>query len=264
MQVVSAQKGVHKLARAGYASKGVVYLLLGVLAFMAAFELGNAAADASRGGVFKMVRDAPAGSTLLVILAIGLFCYVAWRLVQAFSPAYGHEHKKGKRALYFLSGLAYAGVAIAALNMALGKQGGDSGNSQQTLAATLLDRPGGQWLTGIAALIMLGTGIYQLYYGWSEKYRKHVSEGQVHAPHAALLVRSGKIGYIARGLVWIIIAYFLMRAALHANASEAGDTSDAFQFLEGSPMGSYLLGAVGLGFVAYGIFNFLRARYERF
>lgn len=265
MQVVKAQKGIQKLARAGYTAKGVVYLLLGVLAFMAAFELGSAAAEASRGGVFKMVLDAPAGGTLLVLLAVGLFCYVAWRLVQAFAPAYGHEHKKSKRALYFLSGLAYAGVAVAALNMALGKQGGSGGdNSQQTLAATLLDKPGGQWLTGIAALILLGTGIYQLYYGWTEQYRKHVNEGQVHAPHASLLVRSGKIGYIARGLVWIIIAYLLLRAAMRANASEAGGTGDAFRFLENSPMGSYLLGAVGLGFVAYGIFNFLRARYERF
>ncbi|RPD43843.1 DUF1206 domain-containing protein [Paracnuella aquatica] len=264
MQVVQAKRGVQKLARAGYASKGIVYMLLGVLAFMAAFELGSASADASRGGVFKMVRDAPAGGTLLLLLAVGLFGYVAWRMVQAFAPAYGHEHKKSKRALYFLSGLGYAGVAVAALNMALGKSSSGGGNSQQTLAATLLDKPGGQWLVGIVALIMLGTGIYQLYYGWTEQYRKHVNEGQVHTPHASLLVRSGKVGYIARGIVWIILAYLLLRAAMHANASEAGDTSEAFQFLEGSPMGSYLLGAVGLGFVAYGIFNFLRARYERF
>jgi hypothetical protein len=263
MQAISPQKTVVKLARAGYASKGVVYLLLGLLAFMAALEVGRAAADASRGSVFRMIRDAPAGGVLMLLLALGMVCYVLWRMVQAFLPAYGHEDKKGKRVLYFLSGLAYAGVALAAIKMALWQQD-SGGNSQQTLAATLLARKGGQWLTGIAALILLGTGIYQLYYGWSEKYRQHVGEGQIKSAHASLLLRSGKIGYIARGIVWMIIAYFLFRAALSANASKAGDTGEAFRFLEGSPFGSFLLAAVGLGLVAYGIFNFLRARYEQF
>lgn len=263
MQTVSKAQGIQKIAKAGYAAKGVVYLLLGVLAFMAAFELGAAGDDASRGSVFRMVREAPAGGVLMVVLAIGLVCYVAWRMVQALAPAYGHEHKKAKRLSYFLSGLAYAGVAFAAIKMALWQQD-NGGNSQQDLAATLLNRPGGQWLTGIAALILLGTGVYQLYYGWSERYRKHINEGQIHAPHATLLLRSGKVGYIARGLVWIIISFLLFRAALHANASEAGDTADAFRFLEGSPFGSILLGAVALGLIAYGIFNFLRARFEKF
>jgi hypothetical protein len=185
-------------------------------------------------------------------------------MVQAFLPAYGHEHNKGKRVLYFLSGLAYASVTFAAVKMALWQQGGGDGSSQQDLAAMLLARKGGQWLTGIAALILLGTGLYQLYYGWSEKYRSHITEHQVGTAHASLLLNSGKAGYIARGAVWIIIAYLLFRAALSARASEAGNTSDAFRFLKESPLGSFLLGAVGLGFIAYGIFNFLRARYERF
>lgn len=251
------------MARVGYFAKGAVYTLLGILAFMAAFELGRAANEASRSGVFRMVREAPAGGVLMILLALGLVCYTFWRLVQAFSPAIGGEHSKGKRVLYFLSGIAYAGVAFAAIKMALWNDDG-GGNQQQTLAATLLSRKGGQWLTGLAALALLATGLYQLYYGWSEKYRDHLQESQIHSQHSALLLRSGKAGYIARGLVWVIIAYLLFRAALNANASEAGDTTDAFRFLEGSPFGSVLLGAVGLGVIAYGIFNFLRARYERF
>lgn len=251
------------MARAGYAAKGVVYVLLGILAFMAAFELGRSVNEASRGGVFRMVREAPAGQLLMGALALGLVCYTLWRIVQAVAPRYGHETSKGKRVLFFFSGLAYGAIAFAAIKMALWNQE-SGGNQQQNLAATLLSRKGGQWLTGLAALIMLGSGLYQIYYGWSEKYRKYVGEGQINAPHAALLLRSGKAGYIARGLVWVVIAYLLFRAALQARASEAGNTTDALRFLEGSPLGSYLLGAVGLGLVAFGIFSFIRAFYERF
>lgn len=263
MQQVSAQNTLLRMARAGYAAKGIVYFLLGTLAFMAAFEMGRPGGEASRGSVFRMVRDAPAGAVLMGALALGLVCYALWRMVQAFAPRYGHEHKVNKRVLYFFSGLAYAAVAFAAIKMALWHQE-SSGNGQQTLAATLLARKGGQLLTGLGALVLFGIGIYQVYYGWSEKYRKHVQESNIPSQHARLLLRSGKIGYIARGLVWVVIAFLLFRAALHARATEAGDTADAFRFLEASPFGSYLLGAVGLGLVAFGIFSWLRALYEKF
>lgn len=252
------------MARAGYAAKGIVYLLLGVLAFMAAFGLGRSSGEASRGDVFRMVRDAPAGNLLLWVLTLGLACYAIWRVVQAVAPQYGHEHSKAKRVLYFFSGLAYALVAYAALRMALWDDSGGGGNQQQTLAATLLEKPGGRWLTGLAALLMLATGLYQIYYGWSERYRKYVQESQMNTPHAQLLLRSGKVGYIARGLVWIVIAWLLFQAALSARAAEAGGTTDAFRFLEASPLGSWLAGAVGLGLAAFGVFNLIRARYERF
>jgi hypothetical protein len=263
MQQVSAHSTIQRMAKAGYAAKGIVYFLLGVLAFMAAFELGRSASEASRGNVFRMVRDAPAGGVLMGVLALGLVCYALWRMVQAFAPKYGHENKGKKRVMYFFSGLAYAGVAFAAIKMALWHQE-SGGNQQQELAANLLARKGGQWLTGLVALLLLGTGIYQIYYGWSEKYRKHVQESNIPSQHAHLLLRSGKIGYIARGLVWVVISFLLFRAALHARAAEAGDTADAFRFLEASPFGSYLLGAVGLGLVAFGIFSWVRAAYERF
>lgn len=263
MQQASTQNTLRKMAKTGYAAKGVVYLLLGILAFMAAFELGRSVSEANRGSVFQMVRDAPAGGILMGILALGLVCYTLWRLVQALAPRYGHETSAKKRVLYFISALAYGAIAFAAIKMALwNEQSG--GNQQQTLAATLLERKGGQWLTGIAALIFIGTGLYQIYYGWSEKYRKHVQESQINSRHASLLLRSGKAGYIARGIVWLIIGYLLLRAALSASASKAGDTADAFRFLEDASYGSWLLGAVGLGLAAFGVFSFLRARYERF
>jgi hypothetical protein len=75
---------------------------------------------------------------------------------------------------------------------------------------------------------------------------------------------AGKLGYVARGIVWVVLAWLFLKAALHANSAEAGDTSKAFSFLQDAAYGSYLLGAVGLGFICYGAFNFIRVRYESF
>jgi hypothetical protein len=62
----------------------------------------------------------------------------------------------------------------------------------------------------------------------------------------------------------LIIAWLFSKAAWFSNAFEAGDTAKAFRFLESASYGSYLLGALGLGLLCYGLFNFIRARYETF
>ena len=79
-----------------------------------------------------------------------------------------------------------------------------------------------------------------------------------------VLLIAGKTGYVARGIVWLIIGWMFSKAAIHSNSSEAGDTSKAFSFLQSGSYGSYLLGAVALGLIFYGILNFIRARHERF
>jgi putative Mn2+ efflux pump MntP len=118
-------------------------------------------------------------------------------------------------------------------------------------------------LVGIGGLILAGIGAYQIYYGFSEKYRKHVQGLSLHSEQSTLLLRTGKVGYISRGAVWLVIAFLFLRAAVHSAASEAGNTGKAFRFIETSAYGSLLLGALGVGLVAYGVFNFVRARYER-
>lgn len=258
----AARPLLHRMARAGLTAKGIVYVLLGALAFLAAFEIGGQRnRDASRGGVFRMIMDWPAGKWLLVLLAAGLVCYSAWRFIEAFSP-HSSAHKKWlKRGRYLFSGLAYLSVAITALTLVFKNKSSDSDQNQQ-MAATLLNQPLGEWITAIAAIIISIIGIYQLWYGFSEKYKKHVQEQDIHQ-HAHLLLFSGKAGYMARGIVWLVIAYFLLQAALHSRATDAGDTTKAFSFIESMKAGSVLLGLIGLGFVAYGIFNFIRARYER-
>lgn len=199
---------------------------------------------------------------LLVLLTLGLICYSVWRLVQAFSSAGKEKINWSKRVRYFFSAIIYLSVAGTAIQVIRNQK--ETANGNQYWVSEILNHSFGQWLLGIGALILAGVGIYQVYYGLSEKYRKHVQQLSLHSSGSSLLLRSGKIGYISRGIVWLIIAYLLLRAALHNNSSEAADTGKAFDFIESSAFGSYMLGALGVGLIAYGVFNFIRARYETF
>jgi hypothetical protein len=249
---------IERLARFGMIAKGVVYILLGALAFMAAFGLGGASAtEANQSNAFLELKQKAGGTLLLAVLVAGLLCYCAWRFIQSFS---GDNKKNVKRVRYFFSGLAYTSLAYSALRLLLhNKKGSDQ---QQQLTASFLSKPLGEVIVIAVAIILAVIGIYQVYYGLSEKYRKHVQELNQREKIAQLLLASGKVGYLARGVVWLIISYLLFKATLQHDASQAGNTGKAFQFIEQSPLGSNFLGAIGLGLVTYGFFNFIRAKYE--
>lgn len=247
-------------------SKGIVYCVLGALAFMAAFEIdGHSNNETNKTGLFNSIEKLPVGNVLLLLLIAGLLCYSFWRALQFFLDTENKgSNGKGylKRSRYLFSALIYlsfAGVAIKAL-VHPGRKGGDS---NQKMVSELMTKPFGEVLVYITAAILAGVGGYQVYYGLSKKYKKHVQKLNLQSNRSKIILTSGIIGYIARGTVWLILAWLVFKAAFHANANEAGDTRKAFDFLESSSYGSLLLGALGAGVILYGIFNFIRAAYER-
>ena len=246
------------LARVGLSAKGFTYCLLGILLVLSALQL-QSSKNATSSGVFSQVLDLPAGSILLILLIFGLLCYTGWRMIQAFGKS---SKEVPARARYFFSGISYAALAFSAYAILNGNGGG--GNQNQAWAREILSKPMGQWLLGIGALIMAITGGYQIWYGLSEKYTKHVQKIHAQNSSSEILLRSGKIGYIARGLVWLLISYLVFKAALNSNPGEAGGSAKAFKLVENASLGSFFLIVIALGLVCYGIFCFLRAKYENF
>ena len=256
---------VKNFAKAGLTAKGVVYCLVGIIAFMAAFELGGKSTEgAGKTGVFQTILEQPFGKWLLGLVALGLLCYAIWRLIQAVQDTdrKGSDAKgSAKRLRYAFSGIVYGGLAFMAAKLALGN-GGGGGDSRQTLVRELLQQPFGQWLVGILAVAIMLTGLYQIYYGYSEKYKKKVSGAGLKSDVEGKMIKAGKLGYIARGIVWLVIGYLFLQAALKSDAQEAGGSSSAFAFLEQSSYGSFILGAVAIGLICYGVFMFMRAKYQ--
>ncbi len=258
------QKGIEGLAKAGLTAKGLVYLILGLLALMAVFHIGGRSAETTdKAHIFSFLDESSAGQWLLPLLVIGLFCYCIWRSIEGVNCIQEGKKHFPKAARYFASAGVYLLVAVSAANEFLDNPG-KNGDGKQELASNLLSQPGGHWLAGAAALVFAGVGIYQLYYAWSEKYKKHVQRMNKQTNSASILLATGKIGYTARGVVWLIIAYLMSRAAFTGRSKDAGDTGKAFSFIEQSTAGSIWLAAIAIGLIAYGIFSFVRARYERF
>lgn len=256
--------GIKALARFGFAAKGVVYIVVGTLAVMAATGTqGGKTADKEQ--ALQTIQDLPFGRFLLGLVAFGLLGYVIWRLVQAFRDTEdkGSDAKGLARRLgYAGSGLLYTGLAYAAGRAAFSggnaNQGG-GGSTQQSMVAKLLAQPYGQWLVGAIALGVIGAGLYQIYRAYSGKFAKHVNSSSLPAEQQKIVFRTGQVGYTARGIVMAIIGYFILQAALQSNSGKVEGTEGAFDLL--ASMGPVVLAIVALGLMAYGVYMLVQAKY---
>lgn len=255
------------IARTGLTAKGIVYCLIGFLAFMAAFHInGTTTKDAEKKGIFQVLLDQPFGKILLGILISGLVCFCIWRFLQAFIDTdYKGSNLKGwgKRFAYFFSGLGYLSISFFAFKLLTGSSDNSDGNKQNFIKV-LLNITAGELIVGVIAAIITGIGVYQIYYGFSEKYKEHVDAQKLNHQASSTLLRAGKIGFISRGIVWLIIAIFFFKTAVYSNSNEVGSTGKAMDFIQDSPFGSYLLASLALGLICYGVFNFIRAAFEKF
>ena len=263
--IPTQRQWIEGAARTGLVAKGIVYSLVGILTFMAAFELGTGDDKGGKSQALQWLQEQPFGQVMLALTALGLLCYSIWRFIEAFldTEDKGNDIKGlAVRARYVFSGLVYGASTYYAAKLVFGN-GSDKGgtDTRETVAQKLLEQPYGQWLVGVVALGVMGVGVYQIYYSISEKYRKKVRGSKLDNRVKELLLKTGKVGYIARGIVWLLIGYLFLKAALHADSSEAGGSDSAFSFLE-QHWGSWVLAVVALGLLCYGIFMFVRARYQ--
>lgn len=256
-------KTIEKLARLGMGAKGATYLILGVLTAMAAFNEGGQKAGQS--DALKFLYEQPFGKIMLVLLTIGLIGYVIWRFVQAFrDPENEGSDKNGVilRIGYALSGVLYGVLAYEAIRMLMQSGASGGGGGQQRLVSTLLQQPFGQILVGIVAVAFFIKGVYQIYKAYSGKFRDKIKSTGLDSRIQNIVMKAGKVGHTARGIVIGIVAYSLLRAAIEANPSEAQGTKGAFDFIQSSSYGSILLGLVAIGLACYGVFMIVKARYR--
>ena len=268
-----AGPAIAALARAGYAAKGVVYLLVGGLALLAAvrsrlpFAAPQGATTGTRGALASLL-DQPYGKAILCVVAAGLAGYALWCFVRAvFDPERDGKDAKGvgKRAFNFAKGLVHAGLVAAVVGMVRGTASGagDDGNQARDWTAWLMSFPLGVWLVGLVGLGVTGYGARQVYKGWTADLDDQLSLRRLGPGAARWTVRFSRFGMAARGVVFGIIGMFLVVAAYRANPQEVKGVGEALAALERQAYGPVLLAVVALGLVSYGAYQFILARYRR-
>jgi hypothetical protein len=259
-----ASPWIEPLGRIGYAVKGVVFLVIGWLALQSAIGPGGETTDNE--GAVRRLTDLPLGNVLLVIVAVGFVGFGLWRVVQAFldteakgSDAKGYLMRVG----YVIVGLSYFALAIFTTRLLLGQDGGSSTDTQQSWIARVMAQPFGPWLVGLGGAIVVGVGLYLIYKGYSARFRRELNLDHMSQTETTWAVRVGRLGYAALGIVFAIVGFLIIIAAIRTDPGEARGFEGALQTLAAQPYGPWLLGIVAIGLIAYGLYSFVEARYRR-
>jgi hypothetical protein len=262
--VHEASPWIERLGRLGYIAKGVVYILVGMLAAEAAAGAGGKTTDTR--GALQEILQAPFGKFLLLVITVGLAGYALWRFAQAGLDA----DRKGSdakgiliRVSYAMIGAIYAGLALTALRLALGSGDRSSTDAKtQSWTAWLLGKPLGPWLVALAGLVVIGIGITQFIQAYTARFRQNLKVGTLGYEQAKWVTGVARMGFTARGVVFGIVGVFLIVAAIRAQPGEARGLGGALETLAQQRYGPWLLGIVSVGLIAYGIFMLVQARYR--
>ena len=245
---------VENFARAGYAARGIVYILLGYL------TLTTAGGGEDTTSVLRQMQDMPLGSVLLVLVGIGLLGWGLYRLYGAAVDIQGKgSDAKGAatRIGHALSGLVHVVLCWVALRLAFGDGSAGSGGEGNKVdaASTAQQLPLGEVLIAIVGIGFAVAAIQQLGKAATGKFMHLIDPD---APGFTEWL--GRAGYAARGIVFGAIAWQILEVAFGGgSASQAGigGALDALREVQ------WLYLVVAFGLLLFGVFSLVMARYRR-
>ncbi len=250
------------LARLGYAARGVIYALIGLLAFRLAEGVGGP--RPSQQGAMHKIAHEPFGHALLLITAIGLGGYAVWRLAQALvghTPEYG-RHSAMDRIGAAGSAVAYAGFSVLAVTVLRGAAGNSSAKPRQTTAG-VLHWPAGRELVAAVGVLFLGIAAYQAYLGLSKKFLSYSKTGAMSNRALRAFTVIGVAGLVARAIAFGLIGVFVLKAARDYSPKDVVGIDGALARLLLHAYGTAALAVVACGLIAFGAYSLADARYRK-
>lgn len=248
-------------ARAGFVGSGIVHLLVGYLAVLLAVGNASTGSETDQSEALRQVAAVPGGVVLLWLVAIGtaalairlaLEAVVGGRSDSARAWA-GRLKNAGKAIVYGVVSWSSASFATGA--------GKSSSGSSRSAAAQALATPGGVFVLFLAAAVAVAVGIGLVVIGCRRSFRKQLVTPPRRYDRVVTVL--GVVGYVGKGIAIVVVGVLIAVAAVRSDPEQASGLDGAFDALHRMPGGSVVLAAVGIGFVAYGVYSFFRARYAR-
>jgi Domain of Unknown Function (DUF1206) len=248
------------LARAGLAARGVIYILIGWIAILIAFR--HSGHQANQEGALQLLAGTPFGLVSLWLLAIGFAGYALWRLSEAAFGVAGEGNGAGPRLKSLGRAVVYAFLAYLTFKVIAGHAGNET-RKQQDLTASILHHPGGQWLVGLAGLIVVIVGIALIVQGLRRAFLKYLMTSRMSPGVRQAVTRLGQIGVTCRGAVFALTGALIVDAAVTFKPAKSGGLDKALLTLRQQPFGEFLLLIAAAGLLIFGVYGLAEARWRK-
>ena len=258
----SQNKWVDRTARVGLAARGLVYVLISILAFQIAFV--DRAKEADQRGAFQTLAQNGFGKAVLWIVIIGFLGYAIW---QASEAAWGHQNERDGRKRTMsriesaVKAVIYVGLAVVAFRVVTGSSKGGQGG--EAFTAKVLKMTGGQFIVALAGVVIVAAAVVVAWRGLRTKFEEHLELWRLGSKARSAIINLGRIGYVARGIVFALAGILVVVAALTFDPQKARGLDAALRQLAAQPYGPWLLSLAALGLLCFGVYSFAEARYRR-
>lgn len=252
---------VEVLARLGFASRGLVHVVIGGLAVRLALGESGGKTVNMRQAVSELAKG---GRVPIIVVAFGLAGYGVWRLVQAFADTERKGRKLtgiAKRGHQFTNGLVHFGLALVAVKLAMGISA-DTTDHTREYAAMAMEQPLGRWAVGAVGGGLIIAAISQIVRAIKAKFAEDFDGSNMRPTTRAIAIASGRVGISLRAVIFGAMGVWMIRAAWHFNPAEAKGLGEALASLRAQPYGSILFMAVAFGILAYALFSFMYAAFR--
>ncbi len=238
-------------------------MVVGALAFQVAARAGGRVTGTR--GALTTVLGQPFGRTLLLVAVIGLFGYAAWRVLQGLFDAdrLGH-HWRGlaTRASFLVRGVVHAALGWQAFRLYRGLSAA-SGTSEREAATEAFRWPLGDWLVMLVGFGLIGFAVQQGYAAITCRLERNLDVEGMRREAGEWAVGLSRFGVAARAVIFAVLGWAIVVAGWLRDPSEVGTTATSFRTLAAQPggLGRWLLGMAAAGFVAFGFYEIIHARY---
>ena len=262
---MSGFPALETLARVGFVVKGVLYAVVGALALQLAISDGGRITGTS--GALATVLRQPFGRGLLLVAAIGLCGYAAWRVLQGIldPDRLGRRWGAiGKRVTYVLRGAMHAALSYQAFRLYRGLSVG-SGSREQEVAAEALQWPLGDWLVVLAGLGLIAFAFSEAYNAFKGRLARNLEIGNLRREAGDWAVAVSRFGIAARAVVFVLLGWTIVVSGWSRDPAEVGGVASSLRLLAQQPgmLGRWLFAATAAGLIAYGFYEMIHARYLR-
>jgi hypothetical protein len=257
---IAESRTLEWLARAGFVARGLVYLIIAILAIKLA--TGEQGTTTNQQEALRQIATQPFGKVLLVLVAIGLAGYAAWMLTRA-AIGHGAEAKDSPtdRVSALASAIAYGILCATAIEVLVGS--GASGGSTKEATGGVLGWPGGPVLVAIAGAVLIGVAGYQAYKGVARKFLEEADTSEMEPGVRHGYTALGIFGHVARAIVFALVGYGLIKAAFDYDPKKAVGLDGAPHKLADASYGPPLLWLVAVGLAGFAVYSIADARYHR-
>jgi hypothetical protein len=262
---VARSDGFKGLAKLGFAARGTIYLLLGFFTLLLA--LGERSPEADQRGAMQEVARHNGGFILLWVIAIGFVGYALWRFSEVAFGVVGKGEKsrdRGPRLQSLARGVIYSGLAYSAFNLLAHARAKSQASQQQLLTTKVMQHTAGRWVVGIAGVVVIIVGLALIYEGVARKFKDHFALSDMPTPSRRIVWILGTFGITARGVVFSLVGYFLIQAALDYDPKKARGLDGALRrTVAESDFGRVLVGVCAIGLIAFGLYAYAEAAWRR-